>query len=249
VAHSLQSNLAEVRARIAASAERAGRRPEEIALVAVTKTVAPEVAADLVRLGQLDLGESRASEMERKDDLLRTAGLAPRWHFVGHLQGNKVRRVVARAASIHSIDSLRLLEAVDRASGEIGVRPEIWIQVKLSDEPTKSGLPVRDLRAVWERAVALGNVAPAGLMALAPFEAGGVATPSRQSSARAVFRELSALARDLARESRMRDAVPPGRTRTSMGMSGDFEAAIEEGSDLVRIGSLLFEGLPERSAT
>ena len=234
----LKSSLDRVRARMAGAARAAGRSPEDVALVAVTKSVEPEVAADLVRLGQLDLGENRASELERKDDHLRGLDLRPRWHFVGHLQGNKVRRVVARAASIQSVDSLRLLEAIDRAAGDLGSRPEVWIQVKLAEEPTKSGLAPREVPAVVERALELPNVSLAGLMALGPLTPEG----ERDASTRAVFRDLARLARELAPKAPMGDARGLGRMRTSMGMSGDFEAAIEAGSDLVRIGSLLFEG-------
>jgi uncharacterized pyridoxal phosphate-containing UPF0001 family protein len=103
VIEKLQANLADVRSRIDTAARRAGRRREEIALVAVTKAVEPELAAQLVRLGQLDLGENRADELERKERALRAAGLAPRWHFIGHLQKNKVRRVVA-LASVDPLD-------------------------------------------------------------------------------------------------------------------------------------------------
>jgi pyridoxal phosphate enzyme (YggS family) len=240
VTPTLQANLAHVRSRIAAAARRAGRRGEDIDLVAVTKTVEPEVAADLVRLGQLDLGESRAGELERKGRVLRAAGLAPRWHFIGHLQGNKVRRVVAQSHSIHSIDSLHLLEAVDRAAAEIGARPEVWIQVKLTHEPTKTGLDRRDLAALFDRAAVLPNVRLAGLMTLAPL----VPEAEVEASARRTFRDLADLARQLARPDRMGDALRPQRVRTSMGMSSDFEWAVEEGSDLLRIGSLLFEGCP-----
>jgi pyridoxal phosphate enzyme (YggS family) len=240
----LQSNLAAVRARMADAARRGGRSPEGVRLVAVTKSVEPALAADLARLGQLDLGESRAAELERKAEHLGALGLAPRWHFVGHLQGNKVRRVVARAHSIHSIDSARLLEAVDRAAGDLGVRREVWIQVKLADEPSKSGLAPAEVPGLAALAGRLENVTLAGLMALAPLAEAGTAG----SSARAVFRDLARLARDLARETAIREALPLGRMATSMGMSGDFEAAIEEGSDLVRVGSLLFEGLAAERA-
>ena len=238
VSPSLKSNLDRVRARVAQAARSAGRSPEEVLLVAVTKSVEPEVAADLVRLGQLALGESRASELERKDEHLRAQGLSPRWHFVGHLQGNKVRRVVARADAIQSVDSLRLLEAIDRAAGELGRRNEVWIQVKLAEEPTKSGLPPSEVRAVVDRARELEHVELAGLMALGPL----VQPDERDASARAVFQDLARLARELAPGAAMGDARGLGRMRTSMGMSGDFEAAIEAGSDLVRIGTLLFEG-------
>ena len=228
-----------MRARVADAARAAGRSAGSVTLVAVTKSVEPEVAAALARLGQLDLGETRADELERKAARLGELGLLPRWHFVGHLQGNKVRRVVARAASIQSVDSARLLDAIEAEAGRIGASPEVWIQVKLADEPTKSGLDPRELEGLVERARGLRHARLAGLMALGPL------TPEaeRDAGARAVFRELARLARELAPEAVLGDAPSPGRMRTSMGMSGDFEAAIEEGSDLVRIGSLLFEGV------
>jgi pyridoxal phosphate enzyme (YggS family) len=235
-ASGLGANLARVRARVDASAKRSGRDGRDIALVAVTKSVAPEVATELVRLGQVDLGESRADELERKAEHLAAAGLAPRWHFVGHLQRNKVRRVVALASSIHSVDSLRLLESIDKAAGELGVRPEIWIQVKVADEPTKTGADPRAAIPLLERAASLANVRLAGLMTIAPLVPG----PGREAAARAAFRALA----ELAREARMRDALLSVPLRTSMGMSDDFELAIEAGSDLVRVGSLLFEALP-----
>jgi len=237
VIEKLQANLADVRSRIDTAARRAGRRGEEIALVAVTKAVEPELAAELVRLGQFDLGENRADELERKERALRAAGLAPRWHFIGHLQKNKVRRVVALASSIHSIDSSALLDAVERTAGELGRRPEVWIQVKLTDEPTKTGLAPEEAAALYARAAALEHVRVAGLMTLAPLSS----EATGEAEARAVFRELAKLAVSVARAAPMGDALRPGRARMSMGMSGDFEWAVEEGSDVVRIGSRLFE--------
>jgi pyridoxal phosphate enzyme (YggS family) len=233
----LQTNLADVRTAIDRAALRSGRRGADVDLVAVTKSVEPDVAAELVRVGQLDLGENRASELERKERALREAGLAPRWHFLGHLQGNKVRRVVAIAASIHSIDSLRLLDAVDRAAGELGASPEVWFQVKLSTEATKTGLDRSELGEAFARAAGSKNLRLAGLMTLAPLTTDPSAAEA-EAAARSVFRELSQLARQVG----MRDALAPRRVRTSMGMSSDFEWAVEEGSDLVRVGSRLFEG-------
>lgn len=232
----LRANLARVRARIDAAAGRSGRRGDPVTLVAVTKSVEPELAAELVRIGQEDLGESRADELERKASALAEAGLRPRWHFLGHLQRNKVRRVVAVAGAIHSIDSLRLLEAVDAAAGELARRPDVFVQVKLSSEPTKTGADPEAAIPLLERAAALSNVRLAGLMTIAPL----APEPERDASARAAFRALA----DLARRAGMRDALRSVPLRTSMGMSEDFETAIEEGSDLVRIGTLLFEGLP-----
>jgi pyridoxal phosphate enzyme (YggS family) len=232
----LAANLARVRARIEAALDRSGRPAGSVGLVAVTKSVEPETAATLVRLGQLDLGENRADELERKARALADLGLEPRWHFIGHLQTNKVRRVVAHAGSIHSIDSMRLLEAVDAAAGAIGTRPEIWIQAKLSEEPTKTGADPGDAIELVARARELRHVRLAGLMTIAPLA--GPGSSGREASARAAFRALA----ELAREAGMGDALRSGPLRTSMGMSDDFEWAIEEGSDLVRVGTLLFDG-------
>ena len=230
----LRANLERVRARIDAAAARSSRKP--VTLVAVTKSVEPRIAAELFRLGQADLGESRADELERKAAHLEAEGLRPRWHFVGHLQRNKVRRVVARASSIHSVDSVRLLEAVDAAAAEIGARPGVWIQVKLSSEPTKTGADPREAEELLERARGLAHVRLEGLMTIAPL----APEAEREPAARSAFRALA----DLARRGPMGDALRSVPLRTSMGMSDDFEPAIEEGSDLVRVGSLLFEGLP-----
>jgi pyridoxal phosphate enzyme (YggS family) len=235
----LRANLARVRARIDASARRSGRSGDAVTLVAVTKSVEPEIAAELVRIGQEDLGENRVDELERKASALAEAGLRPRWHFIGHLQRNKVRRAVALASAIHSVDSPRLLEAVDAAAGEIGKRPDVYVQVKLSSEPTKTGAAPEESIALLERAAALPHVRLAGLMTIAPL----ALEEHGEAASRAAFRALA----DLARRAGMRDALGSVPLRTSMGMSDDFEAAIEEGSDLVRIGTLLFEGLRRES--
>jgi uncharacterized pyridoxal phosphate-containing UPF0001 family protein len=139
---SLETNLARVRQRIARAASRAGRDPAAVALVAVTKDVSAELAAELCRLGQLDLGENRAADLALKAAEL--AALGPRWHFIGHLQRNKARRVVELAHSVHAIDSLRILETVDRVAGEIGRRPEMrpsvtWSSPARSSRTSRSG--------------------------------------------------------------------------------------------------------------
>ena len=236
----LESNLADVRSRIAEAAARGGRDPADVALVAVTKSVGPSAAEALVRLGQADLGESRAGELVRKAAWLERRGLRPRWHFVGHLQRNKARRVVELADAIHSVDSPRLLETLDRLAGEVGRSPELYLQVKLAPEPGKSGLDPAALASVVEVALDLRHARLAGLMTMAPLDGGS----GGLAGARSVFQELASLARGLAREPRLREAFRFGRVRTSMGMSEDFEAAIEEGSDVVRVGARLFEGVP-----
>ncbi len=225
----LESNLAGVRARIQSAALRRGRGSVP-GLVAVTKSVSPARAAELLALGQRDLGENRADELERKAAWFAAHGLQPRWHFLGHLQRNKARRVVRLASVLHSLDSIELAEVLERACADEGRRLEVFVQLKLWPEETKSGLDPAELpalRAVLERCP---HLAFAGLMTMGPLLAD---ENERARAARTVFAELARRARGLGTG-----------CRTSMGMSEDFESAVEEGADLVRVGSALFAGLP-----
>jgi len=242
VSPTLESNWNAVRRRIDAAAARAGRAAGEVALLAVTKEVGPEVAAALAALGQADLGESRADELERKATALRARGLAPRWHFVGHLQRNKARRVVRVADEVHSVDDPELLAALARVAAEEGRRPRVWLQVKLWPEPAKSGFAPGEVRAAVLAARSLPSLELAGVMAIAPLLPPGAAEPA----AREVFGSLAALARELSRDPETARAFTGGRARTSMGMSGDLEVAVEQGSDLVRVGGALYQGLDAR---
>jgi pyridoxal phosphate enzyme (YggS family) len=230
---SLENNLSSVRRRIGDAAARAGRRDADVHLVAVTKSVPVEIATQLAELGQVDLGESRADELERKVDRLARSGVTARWHFVGHLQRNKARRVVERADFIHSVDSLSLLGAIDRLAGELGRQPQLFLQVKMHPEPAKSGFDPSELAEAIDAARDLEHARLRGLMAMAPL--GG-----EIEAARRAFEGL----RDLARTSDA-SAFCEGRAELSMGMSGDFEVAIAAGSDWVRVGTALFEGLFE----
>ncbi len=221
-------------ARVAAAARASGRRPEEIRVVAVTKTVDPEDAAALARLGTSDLGESRVDELERKREWFAEHGLTARWHFVGHLQRNKARRVVRIADQVHSVDSIALLDALERLAEEEGRAPGIFLQVKLSDEPTKTGVSREGFSALFARAER-SALPLLGLMTLAP-------PLSRATSAhavRSVFRALADLARSLPPQ-----AFEEERPLLSMGMSADFEHALAEGADVLRIGNAFFEGIP-----
>jgi len=227
----LAANVRAVLERIAAAARRAGRDPAAVSLVAVTKSVSADVAAEVVRLGVRDLGENRADVLESKAADLAAAGLAPRWHFVGHLQRNKARAVARLASLVHSVDSVRLLEALDRLAGEAGRELEVLAQVKLADEATKSGLDPRELSDFLARGRAARHVRVVGLMAMGPLDE----DPARRlDRTRAVFRAAA----ELAREHRDAFARAP---ELSIGMSDDFEIAVEEGATLVRVGSRLFE--------
>jgi pyridoxal phosphate enzyme (YggS family) len=228
----LAENLRAVAELCAAAARRAGRDPASVRIVAVTKSVPAAVAAEIARLGAADLGENRADDLEAKAAELAAAGVEPRWHFVGHLQRNKARAVVRRAHLVHSVDSVRLLETLDRLAGEEGRELDVLAQVKLADEATKSGLDPRELADFLRRARAARHVRVLGLMAMAPLERDARAGSER---ARDVFRRCAQLARE-------HRASFPAEPELSMGMSDDFEVAIEEGATLVRIGSRLFEG-------
>ena len=231
----LADNLAQVRARIARAAARAGRAPDAVRLVAVTKSVDTPTAAALAGLGVGELGESRVQVLERRRAEWHAAAPQPRWHFLGHLQRNKARAAVRAADEIHSLDSARLCDALAEAARAEGRRPAVWIELDLVGAAERTGLPRAELAPLVERAARTRELELQGLMALAPEPQQDGRDAAR---AREVFDELARIARAL-------DPAPfaGARVRLSMGMSSDFEAAIEAGSDLVRIGTALFAGL------
>jgi hypothetical protein len=235
----LEENRAGVLERIARAARAAGRLPSQVELLAVTKSVGPELAAELVRLGTGELGESRVDELERKAAWFAQRSLAARWHFVGHVQRNKARRVLRVASAIHSVDSQRLWETLAHLAAEEQCFPGIYLQVKLAPDETKSGLAPDSVAALVERARA-GPLPLLGLMTMAPLGADAAAS---HQAARAVFDALAALAGTLDG-----GAFASGEPRLSMGMSSDLEQAVRAGSHVVRVGSALFEGLAPDSA-
>lgn len=228
----LERNLNHVRQRIATAAARCNRSPEEIALVAITKYVHVEVIKELLNLGQRALGESRPQMLWERADALKDREIE--WHLVGPLQKNKVRKTLPVVQWIHSIDSVGLLETVDRVAGELGVRPKVLLEVNVSGHPAKHGFHPNEMPEVVTRAAMCQNIVVCGLMAMAGFE-------GDLEGARRDFKALRKLRDDLQELSGTRLAL----TELSMGMSGDFEIAIEEGATMIRVGSALFEGLPQ----
>ena len=225
----LADNLQQIRTEIATACTRAGRSPNEVTLVAVTKYAELAWVRRLAELGVVDLAENRPQQF------IERAGQLPleiRWHFIGHLQRNKVKQVLPRTVLIHSVDSLRLLERISEVAAEQSLRPRVLLEVNVSGEASKDGLPVAELTSQWNALQAVPNVDIAGLMTLAPLA-------DDPEAARPVFRSLRQLRDDLA----ARAAPHVQLTELSMGMSGDFVVAVEEGATLVRIGSRLFEGL------
>ncbi|MEW6073484.1 MAG: YggS family pyridoxal phosphate-dependent enzyme [Planctomycetota bacterium] len=233
MAKELEENLQAVRRRVAAACAASGRDPAGVRLVAVTKEVEPPLAHALARLGCLDLGESRVADLERKARWCAGRPPAVRWHFLGHVQRNKARRVVELADEIHSVDSARLLETLSRHAQELGRRPAIWLQIKLTREPAKHGLEPAAVPALVAAARA-GPLPLQGLMTMAaPREEEGLHGPPG-----AVFRALALLAASLPAA-----AFAGGAPRLDMGMSDDLEEAIRAGAHTIRVGRALFAGV------
>jgi PLP dependent protein len=222
--------LAHVRARIDAACRRAGRDPAAVTLVAVSKTFPVAAIREAVAAGVTVFGESRIQEaLPKMEALADVPGLA--WHLVGHLQSNKAVKAVGTFALIHSVDTLALAERLDRLAAERGVVQDVLIEVNVAGEATKHGVAPGETEALVAAAAALSHLRVRGLMGMAPYA-------DDPEAARPHFRRLAALLREIAQN------APGGVTMDtlSMGMSDDFEVAIEEGATLVRIGTRLFGG-------
>jgi pyridoxal phosphate enzyme (YggS family) len=226
----LRSRLSGVRDRIARAAGRAGRDPASITLVAVSKTFSSDHVRAIADTGQLDFGENKVQEGLVKME--QTADLNLRWHLVGHLQSNKTKRA-ARFHVIHSIDDPRLLSRVDAAALE-GEHPlDVLVQVDLADEPTKHGASAGELKPILDVAAGCRGARMTGLMLLPPASEDPEAT-------RPFFVALRALRDHLIDEG----ATPGMLAQLSMGMSHDFEIAVEEGATMIRVGSAIFGPRP-----
>ena len=225
----ITANLERVRERIATACARCDRSADDVRLVAVTKYADLEWVHALVALNVRDLGESRPQQLTE-----RAPQFEPdlRWHLIGHLQRNKARKMLPIVHCIHSVDSLRLLSAIDRLGEELGIRPRVLLEVNVSGEDVKDGFAEKSLVAAWNDVTDCKHVDVAGLMTMAPFA-------ENPEEARPVFQRLRTL-RD-----RLRDISSPGPAldELSMGMSRDFEVAIEEGATIIRVGRTLYEGL------
>ena len=224
---SIADRLTEVRARISAAARSAGRDPSSVRLIAVSKTVPIEFIREAWHAGQRDFGENRVQEGLQK--IATSADLEIRWHLIGHLQTNKARKAGGAFATIQSVDSVELLQRLDQAAAEAGTRPELLIQVDLAGETTKFGAAAADVPRLLEAASRMTAARVIGLMTLPP-------APDTPEDGRPWFRRL----RDL-RDEWLAAGVPGSMLRElSMGMSGDFEVAIQEGATMVRVGTSIF---------
>lgn len=219
----LEDRVAQVRSKIADACERAHRDAAEVTLVAVSKTFPVDRVQAVIEAGVADIGENRAQELKEKAAVVGDRAV---WHFIGPLQTNKVRQVVGVAALIHSVDRYGLGEAIARRARSIGVVQDILVEVNVGGESSKAGVEPPRAIALARELSGLEGVRVKGLMAIPPQ----VEDPE---DARPYFRDLSALGAQLSRDME-------GADQLSMGMSGDFETAIEEGATLVRVGSAIF---------
>ena len=242
VRRKLSENLKRIRERIAAACERRGRRPEEVRLIAVTKTVEVDVVRSAVEAGLLDFGESRVQELIRRAGMIREhlgrrrvidhdhVPANPRWHMIGHLQRNKVRGLLPWVDVVHSLDSLRLAEEISAEAAKAHRTIPVLMEVNVSGERSKLGMAVGAVSHLAENIRSLPGIQVVGLMTMAPLV--------EPADTRQYFARL----REVLEDMRTERVVGPEFRELSMGMSNDFEIAIEEGATMVRIGTALFEG-------
>ncbi len=226
----ISDNVARVQQRIAKAAERVGRTAEDVQLVAVSKYFGVAESAALLAAGCRQLGESRPQQLWEKAADAELANTA--WHLIGHLQRNKVRRTLPLASLIHSVDSQRLLKAIDQTAKQIDRKVRVLLEINCSGDTEKHGLTLDELKRLLDIAPEYGNVEIRGLMTMAARQGG-------ETVAAESFCKLRTLRDEAARN------CPPevSLDELSMGMSRDFETAIREGATIVRIGSLLFDGI------
>jgi len=230
VRQTIADNVARVHERIADAAQRSGRTRDDVLLVAVSKYVPADVARRLCEAGCRDLGESRPQDLWTKADAITDP--AVRWHLIGHLQRNKIRRTLPRISWLHSVDSLRLLDALHDEAAALPRAPRVLLEVNVSGDASKTGFPLADMSQLAGQLAAWPRLEIGGLMAMSALD-------SDMDSAR----------RDFARLRELRDELQPQcppsivLRHLSMGMSRDYEVAIEEGATMVRVGSALFEGV------
>jgi PLP dependent protein len=218
----IEERFAAVRDRVSAAARRSGRDGSDVTIVAITKTWPADVAAAALRAGVTDLGENRAQELAQKRAIVDEGA---RWHFVGHLQTNKVRRV-AGVTLIHSVDRFGLGEAIARRAVEMGIVQEVLLEVNASGEASKHGVAPDEMVALAEQLLGLDGLRVRGLMTVPPL-------PEQPENSRPYFAQLMTMRDQLQR-------MVPGATELSMGMTRDFEVAVEEGATIVRVGEAIF---------
>jgi pyridoxal phosphate enzyme (YggS family) len=237
----ISERIESVKEAISSACARVGRDVSEIKLVVVTKSATIEAIQEVIRFGFTDLGENRVQQLKKVSAQIseflekgNDDSALPKkvdWHMVGHLQRNKVRQVLSMASLIHSVDTLRLAEEINAYAAKLNLCPKILMQVNISNEPQKYGVPVGATTHLAEQIETLPNLKLVGLMTMAPL------THNKD-----LIRACFVRARELFVELRGEKIVGPQFTELSMGMSSDYEVAVEEGATILRIGSAIFAG-------
>lgn len=222
----IADNVARVEEQIQAACARAGRKREEVTLIAVTKTVEPDIVRQAMDCGLSHLAENRVQELLRKYDALPGAD----WHLIGHLQSNKIKYILDKVSLIHSVDSLSLAREIGRQSERLGKTTDILMELNISGEQSKFGMTMQDMRAALEALSQIPGIRVRGLMTMAPLLAS-------EREIRHIFSSLYKFSVDISQHSY--DNVT--MEYLSMGMSNDFPYAIEEGANLIRVGRALFQ--------
>lgn len=223
---SVCENYLAVEEKVKEACRRAGRNRDEVTLIAVSKTKPMSMIEELLPLGVVDFGENKVQELTAKEEAL-LSGI--HWHMIGHLQRNKVKYIVDKASLIHSVDSLRLAETVSQEAEKKGVTANILIEVNVAGEDSKFGVSPDETAALAEAIAKLPNIAVKGLMTIAPFV-------ENAEENREIFRNLRKLSVDI-EEKKFNNVT---MAVLSMGMTGDYEVAIEEGATMVRVGTGIF---------
>lgn len=222
----VQENLRSVQSKIEAACRRSGRDPKEVTLIAVSKTKPIQMIQEAIEAGKKEFGENKAQEMKEKQETLPKD---IKWHFIGHLQTNKVKYVVGRAALIHSVDSLHLAEAIEKESTKQNLVSDILVEVNVAQETSKYGLKTEEVEQLIREIAKLPHIHVCGLMTIAPY----VEDPEQN---RDIFCQLKKLSVDIA----TKNIDNVDMSVLSMGMTGDYEVAVEEGATHVRVGTGIF---------
>lgn len=229
---SVCENYQEVENKVKQACQRAGRAREEVTLIAVSKTKPLSMIEELLPLGVRDFGENKVQELTQKAETLAQKKIPEpqvRWHMIGHLQRNKVKYLVDKACMIHSVDSLRLAEKISKEAGKKGIQIPILIEVNVAEEESKFGVHMEEAETLIRQIAVLPSISIQGLMTIAPY----VENPEEN---RFIFRNLKKLSVDI--QGKSIDNVT--MDVLSMGMTGDYQVAIEEGATHVRVGTGIF---------
>lgn len=222
----IKNNLELVNKKIANAAGKSGRKPEEVTLVGVSKRIRNEVMTECYKSGLLNFGENYAQEFRDKYELLNPEYSKLIWHFIGHLQKNKIKYVIGKVGLIHSLNSITLAEEINNRAEKLGIEVKMLIEINTSGEKSKSGITFEESDKLLQRAAQLNNIKITGFMTMAPYF-------DESEKARPYFWKL--------KDYRDHTVIGfPDVKELSMGMSGDFEIAVEEGSTIVRIGTAVF---------